>query len=223
MIDNLYRNATTKIKWKGEFSEGFTIEQGVRQGGTLSADLYKIYVNHLLDILDCAGVGAKIGSIKCSAPTCADDIALTGSNPQDIQTMINIAYDFSQREGYSLQPTKSVILPVKTTNKISHEDETWTMNNNAMPIVDQTAHIGIQRHFKDSSTATIEENLKKSRRALYSLMRSGLHGENGLDPVTSISILRTYVIPIMFYGLETLLPSGKTIQKNDQTNTVITN
>jgi hypothetical protein len=54
-------------------------------------------------------------------------------------------------------------------------------------------------------------------------MRSGLHGENGLDPVTSISILRTYVMPIMFYGLETLLPSGKTIQKNDQTNTVITN
>jgi hypothetical protein len=25
----------TKIKWKGEFSEGFKIEQGVRQGGTL--------------------------------------------------------------------------------------------------------------------------------------------------------------------------------------------
>jgi hypothetical protein len=80
-----------------------------------------------------SGVGTKIGSIKCCAPTCADDIALTGSNPQDIQTMINIAYDFSQREGYSLQPTKSVILPMKTSNKISHEDETWTMNNNSMP------------------------------------------------------------------------------------------
>jgi hypothetical protein len=53
------------------------------------------YVNDAgrqMDILDCAGVGAKIGSIKCSAPTCADDIVLTGSNPQDIQTMINIAY-----------------------------------------------------------------------------------------------------------------------------------
>jgi hypothetical protein len=148
MIDNLYRNATTKIKWKREFSEEFKIEQGVRQCGTLSADLYKIYVNQLLDILDCAGVGANIGSIKCCAPTCADDIALIGSNPQDIQTMINIAYDISQREGYSLQPTKSVILPVKTSNTISHEDETWTMNNNSMPIVDQTARIGIQRHFK---------------------------------------------------------------------------
>jgi hypothetical protein len=43
-------------------------------------------------------------------------------------------------------------------------------------------------------------------------MRSELHGENGLDPVTSISILRTYVMPIMFYGLETLLPSGKSFE-----------
>ena len=37
----------------------------------------------------------------------------------------------------------------------------------------------------------------------------GLHGENGLDPATAISILRTYVIPIMFYGLETLLPASR--------------
>jgi hypothetical protein len=63
------------------------------------------------------------------------------------------------------------------------------------------SHIGIQRDSKNSTLATIEENLKKSRRALYSLMESGLHGENGLDPATAISILRTYVIPIMLYGL----------------------
>ena len=30
--------------------------------------------------------------------------------------------------------------------------------------------------------------------------------------LTAISILRTYVIPIMFYGLETLLPSGKSFE-----------
>jgi hypothetical protein len=59
--------------------------------------------------------------------------------------------------------------PVKTSNKISHEDETWTMNNNSMPIVDQTAHIGIQRHFKDSITATIEEHLKKIKASIIQL------------------------------------------------------
>jgi hypothetical protein len=30
MIDNLYRNATTKIKWKGEFSEGLFINSALK-------------------------------------------------------------------------------------------------------------------------------------------------------------------------------------------------
>ena len=38
-----------------------------------------------------------------------------------------------------------------------------------MPIVEQTAHIGIQRHFKESSTATIGENLKKNQGELYTV------------------------------------------------------
>jgi hypothetical protein len=37
-----------------------SIEQGVRQGGTLSADLYKVYVNPLLDILSNSGLGGKL-------------------------------------------------------------------------------------------------------------------------------------------------------------------
>ena len=44
LIDSLYRNTTTKIKWKSQLSEEFKIEQGVRHGATLSADLYKIYM-----------------------------------------------------------------------------------------------------------------------------------------------------------------------------------
>ncbi|VDI01527.1 Hypothetical predicted protein [Mytilus galloprovincialis] len=39
MIDNLYKDATSKIKYKGNTSDAFNIEQGVRQGGALSADL----------------------------------------------------------------------------------------------------------------------------------------------------------------------------------------
>ena len=38
-------------------------------------------------------------------------------------------------------------------------------------------------------------------------MASGLHGENGLDPETSIHLLRTYVLPVLLYGLDIYLPS----------------
>ena len=40
-------------------------------------------------------------------------------------------------------------------------------------------------------------------------MGTGLHGKNGLDPETAITILYTYVMPILTYGLEILLPSGR--------------
>ena len=52
IINSMHTNAKTSIKWKGYISESFDhIEQGVRQGGILSADLYKIYVDPLLQYI----------------------------------------------------------------------------------------------------------------------------------------------------------------------------
>ena len=42
-------------------------------------------------------------------------------------------------------------------------------------------------------------------------MGTGLHGENGLDPETAISLLQTYVISVLVYGLEAIFPTGKAL------------
>ncbi|CAC5398025.1 unnamed protein product [Mytilus coruscus] len=69
----------------------FEIEQGVRQGGPISADLYKLYVNPLLNILCETGLGGHIGDIGCYVPTCADDVTIISNNPLELQMLINIA------------------------------------------------------------------------------------------------------------------------------------
>jgi hypothetical protein len=61
----------------------------------------------------------------------------------------------------------------------------------------------------NSARTTVDENIRKARRATYSLMGTGLHGEHGLDPETSISLLKTYILPILTYGLEIVIPKGK--------------
>ncbi|CAG2232770.1 unnamed protein product [Mytilus edulis] len=43
-------------------------------------------------------------------------------------------------------------------------------------------------------------------------MGVGLYGENGLDPQTSMSIMNTYIIPIMLYGLEIVIPRGRCLE-----------
>ena len=51
------------------------MHQGVKQGGVLSTDLYKVYNNGSLDRLAVTKGGFHIGEICCVAPTCADDIS----------------------------------------------------------------------------------------------------------------------------------------------------
>ena len=44
-------------------------------------------------------------------------------------------------------------------------------------------------------------------------MAAGLHGENGLDPETSMQLIHTYVLPVLVYGLEVVLPNITLIDK----------
>jgi hypothetical protein len=46
--------------------------------------------------------------------------------------------------------------------------------------------------------------LALARRTLYSLIKTGVDGTNGLNPRTSCKIYQVYVIPRLLYGLETL-------------------
>jgi hypothetical protein len=73
---HLSQGAETSVKWKGTAMDPFAVSQGVRQEGVLSTDLYKLYINSLLDQIEDSGIGMQIGTIPCSAPTCADDVFL---------------------------------------------------------------------------------------------------------------------------------------------------
>jgi hypothetical protein len=54
--------------------------------------------------------------------------------------------------------------------------------------VTEATHTGLQQtsNFKKSVEINVDNNIKKNaRRATYSLMSSGFHGHNGLDPPSS--------------------------------------
>ena len=77
--------------------------------------------------------------------------------------------------------------------------------------------MGIMRSANTEQSAT-QENIQKARRTLYSLMSSGLHGENGLDPESAIHLMQTYVLPVLVYGMEVVLPRPKYIDLLEKFN-----
>ena len=113
-------------------------------GGILSSDLYKVYINPLLNNLSDSYLGMKIGNVNCNASACADDVALMSR--RETQVMINIAHEFATMEGYKLQPAKSVIINIQPNKrKQSMMDQEYILGINVMPNVKQAVHLGIIR------------------------------------------------------------------------------
>ena len=77
-----------------------------------------------------------------------------------------------------------VIVTPRDSNNAINTTEPITMNRKEMKAVESAMHLGIHRTttISKNSELNVEENLKKARRVVYSLMSSGMHGHNGLDP-----------------------------------------
>ena len=93
----------------------------------------------------------------------------------------------------------------------------WDLDGVKMPTVDKTMHVRICRSADTDETA-VAENIKKARRTMYSLMSAGLHGENGLDPETSLHLYQIYVLPVLLYGMEVVFPRQKFVDDLDKFN-----
>ena len=142
---------------------------------------------------------------------------ITSRHRREGQTLVNASTDFAGMERYFLQANKSVVVTV--TPKDSKGDvgcvKPLLMNGKEMKNAETAMHLGIHRTSTLSKTSelNVEENLKKARRVVYSLMSSGMHGHNGLDPETNLHLVKTYVTPVLLYGLELVLPNKTLINK----------
>lgn len=216
LINSMHQKASSSVKWDNKISQQFPVTQGVRQGGILSSDLYKVYINPLLNNLSDSYLGMKIGNVNCNASACADDVALMSRREHETQVMINIAHEFATMEGYKLQPAKSVIINIQPNKrKQSMMDQEYILENNVMPNVKQAIHLGIIRTntLADNMTVNVEENIKKSRRSAYGLFGGGFHGNNGLDPETLIHLFNTYITPVLMYGMELIIPKTTALEQ----------
>ena len=100
-----------------ETSEFFNISEGVRQGEILSADLYKVYVNPLLERLNRVGVGARIARVTLHY-ACADDVTLNTTDFNDAQVLLTIAEDFLlHRKGTNFSPQKPIPYRFNSSNE----------------------------------------------------------------------------------------------------------
>ena len=206
IIDSLYSEGTEVVRWNGIDSRHYQVQKGVKQGGILSPHLYKVYINDLLQSLQHHRIGTSIGTTFLGVPTCADDVLLISSDPYELQTMLDVAYDYSREHQYELHPQKSVVIQM-VPSKV-YADFAWTLGDQPVAAAEQFTHLGLSWR-SGQPTPDIKDHITNARRTSYALIGVGLHGTDGLDPPASLRTIQLYVLPRLLYGLDAV-PLNKT-------------
>lgn len=208
IIQNLYEGVTSTVKWQGETIISFNISQDVRQGGVISSHLYKQYINELLANLEKHRVGISLGSTFVGCLSCADDILLISNDNSEMQEMLDTVHNYAGDHRFQIHPVKSNTItksPSKQKSAIIKEKlNTFQLGNTIMKFESETTHLGLKRAISEESKIYINNKISLARRTLYSVIKTGVHGTNGLNPRTSCKIYQVYVLPRLLYGLETL-------------------
>ncbi len=212
-IISLYSNTSEVVLWEGCTSKPYAVSQGVRQGGIISADLYKLYVDELLYRLQETGKGMIIGSVHIAVAACADDIILMSPTKEGIQSLLDVAVSYSRECRYKLHPTKSVISAYRDM-----PPDDVTLYTDPIPTSAKVEHLGVTRNMVNPNTMKdcIEDRIGLMRRTSHSLMDIGLHGDNGMNPIAAMKIVNTYILPRLLFGLEAVTLTKDNINEMDK-------
>ena len=91
----------------GVQSKWFAVNQGVRQGGTISTLIYNLFIDGHLNELERSNLGTCILDVKTGNCNLADDLTLSCTSPKSLQNMLDIVNRYSTRWRYIINPLKS--------------------------------------------------------------------------------------------------------------------
>lgn len=118
--------------------------------------------------------------------------------------MLDVASRHARQGRLTIHPTKTNAVVINKTSRYTKSDLEWTLGETEVKPSIKTTHLGIFRSETKENEINIEERLSLARRTMYSLINTGFHGSNGLNPAVSLRIYQCYVLPRLLYGLEVL-------------------
>ena len=158
----------------------------------------------LLDLLASSGAGVYISDMFCGAPMYADDLSLIAATPCDMQCMLDIVYDYSNKWRYQFNTTQSVdmVFGESHTEEYRLQARTtryWHLVIMQLREVDEYHHLGILKTVSISTIAGTNERVSSAHSAFYALQSVGSRF-GSLLPLISLHLYRSLCLPILLYG-----------------------
>lgn len=198
-IQSMYDDVQLSIRIEGGISDSFEVKSGVKQGCTLSPNLFNIFTRDLPDsFIDCDPVFINDNPISCLMY--ADDTILLSNSAAGLQRALNHLHAYCSKWSLSVNESKSQVM-IFNARGLTLGGE-FKYGGRLLEVVSDYVYLGI--NFKPSGvfTSACYRLMDSARRAMFKI-RSFCYGA----PISvALSLFDCLVSPIITYGGEIWSP-----------------
>ena len=141
----------------------FNVDEGVKQGCSLSPVLFYVFIHEFTKLIKSHDLGVKIHDVCIGSLFWADDVVLIANDEDELNSMLNIAAQFSKDYKLSFNYDKSNVLIVGQRIDISKK---WNLGDSVISEVDTYKYLGVQISRSLSDPNHVDDVIKKGNRLL---------------------------------------------------------
>ena len=110
MLYDTYQNFKCKVRIAGNYSDWYTMECGIHQGGVLSLLKYVAFIDPLLRSLEESRLGCQIANINVNPIGYADDMASACTSKANTDKSLSMIDAYAKKWRYAYNAKKSAVL-----------------------------------------------------------------------------------------------------------------
>ena len=223
-INNRLLNRITFCEWEQKLMGPIYDQHGLEQGGCNSSDLYKVYNNDLLKLLQRSEQGVEFGNgLTISSVGQADDVAILSNDINNLRNLLNLTLSYCKRFNIELCAGKTKLLNI-TSNKTSSPmlNNPIAISDQIIPFSDNAVHVGVV-HASDNLPHLVDR-IHSHKKAIGAILFTGLARCHRGNTAAAIKMEKLYCLPVLFSGLASLVLSSNDVNLiNQHYKSVISN
>lgn len=219
VLSSMFKKARSTVKWDGKLGETFENLCGVLQGGVSSPQLFKIFIEDLVNYLD-KSCGIQINTETICHLLLADDLVLISETRSGLQRLLNGFSNFCKQWHLVVNMDKTKVSVFNKSLALKSETDVIYYNGEPVKETDDYVYVGVNfSTSKDRFATHLANKVDSANRAIFaamSLARNACGGE--LSALTHLHIFDTQIRPILEYASPVWF-SNKSIDVLEQVQT----
>lgn len=201
VIQAMYRNIKSRVKFNNTLSDEFSSYVGVRQGECLSPFLFSMYINDLESELIQKDVdGIDIGMLKLYLLLYADDIVIFSSTEEDLQKGLDVLSDYCERWKLTVNTEKTKIMIFRKGGNLPR-NLSFMFQGSEIEVVSKFVYLGVTFSTGGSFNETHKKLSGQALKAIFKLNQY-LYNFTDISPKHTLELFDKLIAPILMYGSE---------------------